>query len=305
MSAEPLGPDSDVPAIEARNVRKAFGDDGILDGVDLTVRENEALLLMGPNGTGKTVLLSCLAGSLEPSEGEIRVFGDPIEDDGGHSLSLLLQDGASVDSLSGQETADFYSRLHPAFTDRWRELVETFGLAADLGKRTKHYSEGMTRKLELALALSVDTPVYLLDEPTAGVDLSMVQTFHRAIRDRVDAGGTVVATSHRPVDAAFADRIAFVTGDGVTAVDAPENLLDAVPETLRIVGGPAETDTVEPYVVDERLFPHGDELRGFLAADATFADVDAAAPKDATVETVEPSYTDAFNYYVHTGRDDA
>ncbi|KPN29774.1 hypothetical protein SY89_00491 [Halolamina pelagica] len=114
-----------------------------------------------------------------------------------------------------------------------------------------------------------------------------------------------MATSHRPVDAAFADRIAFVTGDGVTAVDAPDSLLDGVPETVRLVGGPAGTDAVEPHVVDGRLFHHGDERRGFLAADATLADVAAAAPQDTAVETVEPSYTDAFNYYVHAaGNDD-
>jgi ABC-2 type transport system ATP-binding protein len=287
-----------TPAVEARNVRKAFGDDGVLDGVDLTVRENEAMLLMGPNGTGKTVLLSCLAGSVEPTEGEIRLFGERVADDGGENLSLLLQGGASVDSLSGRETADFYSSLHPAFTDRWRDLVAEFGLTDDLEKRTKHYSEGMRRKLELALALAVDTPLYLLDEPTAGVDLSMVQQFHRAIRDRVAAGGTVVATSHRPVDAAFADRIAFVTGEGVTAVGTPNDLLEAVPDTVRIVGGGPETAAFEPHVVGG-LFHHGDERRGFLADDASLADVEAAAPADATVETVEPSYTDAFNYYVH------
>ena len=295
---------TDTPAVTARNVHKAFGDDGVLDGVDLTVRENEALLLMGPNGTGKTVLLSCLAGSIEPTEGEIRLFGEPVADDGGHSLSLLLQGGASVDSLSGRETAAFYAGLHPEFTDRWRDLVAEFGLADELDKRAKHYSEGMKRKLELALALAVDTPLYLLDEPTAGVDLSVVQTFHRAIRDRVEAGGTVVATSHRPVDAAFADRIAFVTGDGVTAVDAPDRLLDAVPETVRIVGGPPRTDAFEPHVVDGRLFHHGDERRGFLADGTTLGDVTAAAPPETTVETVEPSYTDAFNYYVHTVGDD-
>ncbi|WP_053946741.1 ABC transporter ATP-binding protein [Halolamina sediminis] len=299
-----MSADAATPAVRARNVRKEFGDDGILDGVDLTVRENEALLLMGPNGTGKTVLLSCLAGSVEPTAGEIELFGEPVADGAGRNLSLLLQGGASVDGLSGRETAEFYAGLHPEFTDRWRELVAEFGLVDELDKRTEHYSEGMKRKLELALALAVDAPLYFLDEPTAGVDLSMVQTFHRAIRDRVATGGTVVATSHRPVDAAFADRIAFVTGDGVSAVGAPDALLDAVPETIRIVGGGPETAPFEPHVVDARLFHHGDERRGFLAPGVTVAALSAAAPDGVTVERVEPSYTDAFNYYVHTEGND-
>jgi ABC-2 type transport system ATP-binding protein len=288
---------ADQPVLEARNVRKEFGDDGVLDGVDLTVAENEVLLLMGPNGTGKTVLLSCLAGATEPTDGSVSVFGTPVAEDGGHSLSLLLQGGASVDTLSGRETAAFYARLHPEFTERWREYVDDLGLADDLDKRTKHYSEGMKRKLELSLALSVDAPLYLLDEPTAGVDLSMVQSFHRVVRDRVDDGATVVATSHRPVDADLADRVAFVNGGGVLAVDTPDALLDGVPTVVRVVGGAAASDALDPHVVGEPFY-HGDERRGFLCDDATVDDVRAAAG-DATVETVEPSYTDAFNYYVH------
>lgn len=290
----------DTPAIEARNLRKEFGDDGILNGIDLAVQENEVLLLMGPNGTGKTVLLSCLAGSLSPTAGDVRVFGDPVTEDGGHSLSLLLQGGASVDSLSGRETAAFYARLHPAFTDRWRDLVDDLGLADDLNKRIKHYSEGMKRKLELALALAIDTPLYLLDEPTAGVDLSMVQRFHRAIRDRIRDGGTVVTTSHRPVDAGLATRIAFVNDGGITAIGTPTELLNGVPPVVRIVGAGPETETLESLVADGMLFYHGDERRGFLADGITSASLETATDTGVTAEIVEPSYTDAFNYYVHT-----
>ena len=294
---------TDQPVLEARNVRKAFGDDGVLDGVDLTVAENEVLLLMGPNGTGKTVLLSCLAGASKPTEGSVSVLGTPVSEDGGHSLSLLLQGGASVDTLSGRETAAFYARLHPEFTDRWRTYVDELGIEAALDKRTKYYSEGMKRKLELALALSVDTPLYLLDEPTAGVDLSMVQSFHRVVRDRVDDGATVVVTSHRPVDADIADRVAFVNGGGVLAVDTPEALLDGVPTVARVVGGAAAGDALAPHVIGGPFY-HGDERRGFLREDATVDDIRNAAAGGATVETVEPSYTDAFNYYVHAASDD-
>jgi len=295
---------SDTPAVEARDVRKEFGDDGVLNGIDLSVRENEVLLLMGPNGTGKTVLLSCLAGSLRSTSGEVRVFGDPVTDDGGHSLSLLLQGGASVDSLSGRETAAFYARLHPEFTDRWRNLVDDLNLSADLDKRIKHYSEGMKRKLELALALAIDAPLYLLDEPTAGVDLSMVQTFHRAIRDRVQDGGTVIVTSHRPVDADLADRIAFMNDGSVTAIGTPTELLNSVPPVARIVGAGPTADSLDSYVVNGQLFYHGDERRGFLTDGVTAADLKTATGTDVTVQTVEPSYTDAFNYYVHAGQTD-
>jgi ABC-2 type transport system ATP-binding protein len=106
------------------------------------------------------------------------------------------------------------------------------------------------------------------------------------------------------VDADIADRIAFVNDGRVTATGDPDDLLEDVPPVVRMVGAGPETDAVESHVVADRLFYHGDELRGFLAADATRTAVETALDDDATVETVEPSYTDAFNYYVHARPDD-
>jgi ABC-2 type transport system ATP-binding protein len=292
------------PALRAEGVRKSFGGDLIVDGADLTVAEGECLLLMGPNGVGKTVLLSCLSGGEPPTEGRVELFGDDVGADGGERLAAMVQDSMAVDALSGRENVDFYAGLHHRFTDRWREYVETLGLADDLDKPVGQYSEGMKRKLELALTLAVDVPLYLLDEPTAGVDLSMVQRFHDAIRERHEGGRTVVMTSHRPMDLELADRVAFVPDGTVGATGPPAELLDALPPVLRVAGADA-MDAVEQFLADGRLFPLGGEARGFLADGHEVEDVAAAVPagREVTIESIEPTYTDLFNYYVHVEGD--
>ena len=283
--------------LRSRSVKKEFGADSIVKGADLDVREGEILLLMGPNGVGKTVLLSCLAGSQQPTDGTVEVFGDPVSEDGGDSLNFLLQDSMAIETLTGRENVDFYSRLHHAFTGRWEEYAERLELADDLDKLVKHYSEGMKRKLELALTMSVDVPVYLLDEPTAGVDLTSIQRFHDIILEQYDEGKTFLVSSHRPMDANIADRIAFMPDGTVSAVGTPEELMDAVPPVLRVTGSDA-ISAAESVVVDGQLFPLGGEARGFLRADRTLGDVTDTLP-DGSVERIDPTYTDLFNYYVH------
>ena len=288
-------------ALRADGITKAYGPDSIVEDASLAVQENEILLLMGPNGVGKTVLLSCLAGATTPETGTVEVFETPVAEARGSHTSFLGQDAMGMETLSGREVVAFYRDLHPAFTERWREYVETMGIEDELDKRFEHYSGGMKRKLELAIALSIDVPIYLLDEPTAGVDLSMVQAFHNAILDQHEEGKTIVFTSHRPADAELADRIAFMVDGDITTVGTPDELMTAVPNVVRITGASTATEP-ERHVVGGKLFHHGAELRGFLASDATVETVRetvARVAPDAAVETVAPSYTDLFNYHVH------
>jgi ABC-2 type transport system ATP-binding protein len=285
-------------ALRSRGVEKDFGTDDVVRGADLAVREGEILLLMGPNGVGKTVLLSCLAGSQHPTDGSVEVFGDPVTEDGGDSLAFLLQDSMAVETLTGRENVDFYARLHHSFTDRWERYLDRLGLTEDLDKLVGDYSEGMKRKLELSLAMSVDVPIYLLDEPTAGVDLTNIQRFHDIILDGHERGKTFLVSSHRPMDADLADRIAFMPDGTITAVGTPEELLDAVPTTVRVTGTDAIRDA-EDFVVDGQLFPVGGEARGFLRPDETVADLRAQLADDTAVEVIDPTHTDLFNYYVH------
>ena len=288
--------------VTASGVRKSFEEEGVLEGIDLAVRDGELLVLMGPNGVGKSVLLSCLAGSDRPSDGEVSVFGEPATARA-DTTSFLLQDALCHEKLTGRENVDFYRRLHPDFTDAWRDYVDRFGIADDLAKPVEDYSGGMKRKLELSIAASIDVPIYLLDEPTAALDLTTIQTVHELFREKRAAGKTLVVASHRPMDADVADRIAFLADGEIAATGTPEELLASLPPILET--GTANTAELADAIAGEPYAVAGN-VRGFLPGDeGSESDreglvVDAAAETGIdpdALDVVEPTYTDLFNYH--------
>ncbi|WP_335343057.1 ABC transporter ATP-binding protein [Halomontanus rarus] len=284
------------PCIQTSNLEKSFGEEGVLEGVDLTVETGELLAVMGPNGVGKSVLFSCLAGSDHPSSGTVEVFGaDPTTRS--DTTSFLLQDALCVDRLTGRENLRFYEQLHPNVTDDWHEYVEILDLDDDLDKRVENYSGGMKRKLELTIALSIDVPLYLLDEPTAALDLTMIQAVHGLIREKQTEGKTVVVSSHRPMDVEIADRIAFVADGRVVATGTPDDLFDAVPTVVETTL--SNTEALAEIARGGEVFQGNGGIRGFLSADADGA-VDLGVSDD-EYEIVSPGYTDLFNYYTKLG----
>ncbi|WP_226480821.1 ABC transporter ATP-binding protein [Natrinema amylolyticum] len=316
------------PVAIADGVRKSFGEEGVLESVDLTVEEGELLVLMGPNGVGKSVLLSCLAGSERPSAGSVDVFGEPATARA-DTTSFLLQDALALESLTGRENVDFYRRLHPAFTDDWRAHVERLGITDDLEKSVADYSGGMVRKLELAIAASIDAPLYLFDEPTAALDLGTIPTVHDLFREKRADGKTIVVASHRPMNADIADRIAFLADGRIVATGSPDELLASVPPVIET--GASNASALADIVAGEPFAVAG-SVRGFVPlrdGDATGDDADAApsvaTPADAppsleaaadpepslealadaagidraALSIVEPTYTDLFTYYTN------
>ncbi|ERG89421.1 MAG: ABC-type multidrug transport system, ATPase component, partial [halophilic archaeon J07HX5] len=238
-----------------------------------------------------------------PDSGRVQVFDQYSPSDRPARLqsSVLLQGRTADPGLTGRENIAFYGDLHPQWTDRWQELVERFNLAAELDRPVAEYSGGMVRKLELAIALTPDVPLYLLDEPTAALDLSIMTTVRSVLADIRAAGRTVVLASHAPQDAELADRIAFVARGTIVAEGTPESLRASVPPVVRAVSG-THMSAVLP---EERVFTDGAEQRGFLTmkSDEQFSDR-KTIQSETSLEIVEPSYTDVFNYYAHVVRQD-
>jgi ABC-type multidrug transport system ATPase subunit len=289
-----------MTVVETRDLTKSFGDVGVLEDVDVTAEESEVTLLMGPNGTGKTILLSCLVGGLHPDSGEVSVFGGaPAE--ARRRLSFMLQDGLLVKQLTGKENVSFFQDLHPRATGRWREILDRLQFDVDaLDREVRNYSGGMKRKLELAITLSVDVPLYVLDEPTAALDVTTVDRLHGLLSELREAGKTIVMSSHLPGDARLADQVAFVRGGEVVVQGRPEHLVEAVPPVVHVEG--VQTD-LDEYLIDGRLFEGGDgsaQRRGFLR-DGVDPSTIEDAPEDSLGRSrvAEPSVTDLFNYYVH------
>jgi len=284
------------PALVAESLGRSFGDTTVVDGIDLTVAPGEVVVLLGPNGTGKSVLASCLAGGLSPSEGSVHTpEGEPATTPG--AMSYLLQDGLCLDRLTGRENVAFYEKLNPSFTDRWRTLVETFDISGQLDDRVDRYSGGTRRKLELAIALSVEAPVYVLDEPTAALDLTTVREVHHQLSRLRDRGKAVLMTTHLPMDADVADRIVFMTDAGIVTTGTPEAIKSSVPPVVETSLGNA--DTISDDVIGGQLFRGDGVVRGLL--DPT-TDPSTVTDGRSEVRVTDPTYADVFNYYTHLDR---
>lgn len=279
--------------LDAEGLGKSLGGDAVFDELDLTVKPGEVVVLLGPNGTGKSVLASCLAGGLSPSEGTVEVPGGAPTTIPG-ATSFLPQDGLCLDRLTGRENISFYDRLNPSFTDRWRTLVDTFDIDDQLNDRVGQYSGGMRRKLELAISLSVEAPLYIFDEPTAALDLTMVREVHHQLSRLRDRGKAVLMTTHLPMDADVADRIVFMTDAGIVAAGTPEEIKSSVPSVVETSLGNA--DTISDDVIDKQLFRGDGVVRGLLAPTA---DPSAVAGGVRDVRVTDPTYADVFNFYSH------
>ena len=282
--------------LRATELRKEFGDGPILDGINLDVDRDDIVALLGPNGAGKSVLLSCLAGDAIPDDGRVRVFDQYNPSDRPARLqSSVLSQGRTADpDLTGRENIAFYGDLHPQWTDRWEYLAERFDLAADLDRPVAEYSGGMVRKLELTIALTPDVPLYLLDEPTAELDLSVMATVRDVLAEIRADGRTIVLASHAPQDAELADRIAFVVRGNIVAEGSPESLRNSVPSVVRAASG-TRINTILP---EERIFADGAGRRAFLYSESNEQSSDRSViESDTGLDIVEPNYTDIFNYY--------
>lgn len=186
-------------AITTTNLTKTFGTTRALDNFSFTVPTGEVRGFLGPNGAGKSTAIRVLLGMLRASSGSASVLGlDPWKDsvELHHKIAYVAGDTNLWPNLSGGEAIDVLTRhQHTAAQRRRREeLIERFQL--DPTKKARTYSKGNRQKVALVAALSLDAELYLLDEPTAGLDPLMEARFQAEVRQLSDAGKTVLLSSH-------------------------------------------------------------------------------------------------------------
>jgi ABC-2 type transport system ATP-binding protein len=184
--------------IEARGLVKKFGRVRALDGLDLSVSEGEVHGFLGPNGAGKSTTIRVLLGLMRASEGTASVLGlDPWTDlvKTHRDIAYVPGDVSLWPTLTGGEAVDLLAGLRGGADDTLRaELIRDFEL--DPKKKARSYSKGNRQKVALVAAFARPAKLYILDEPTAGLDPVMESVFRRQI-DRVKAeGATVLLSSH-------------------------------------------------------------------------------------------------------------
>ena len=215
---------ADAPAIRISGVRKSFGAQVVLDGIDVELARGETLTVLGRSGTGKSVLLKLIVGLQAADAGSIQIGGQAI---GGlpldrlnairKTLGFLFQQAALYDSLTVEENVAFPLRRHTELPDderarRVRELLSRMGMERDLDKLPADISGGMKKRVGLARALALDPDIMLLDEPTAGLDpitTAEIIELIRELRQARTVSAIVVTHDLRSVEA-LADRIVLL-----------------------------------------------------------------------------------------------
>jgi ABC-2 type transport system ATP-binding protein len=224
-------------AIAAVDVRKSFGDNVVLDGLDLAVEQGSVFALLGPNGAGKTTMVRILATLLEADHGTIRVAGHDVAREADAvraAIGVTGQFSAIDDLLTGRENLALMADLHHLPRTRGRErihqLLERFELADAADRMAMTYSGGMRRRLDLAMTLIGAPQVIFLDEPTTGLDPRSRRTVWEIVESLAGEGTTVFLTTQYLEEAdRLADRVAILDRGRLVAEGSAQELKQRIP----------------------------------------------------------------------------
>jgi ABC-2 type transport system ATP-binding protein len=301
-----------VPAVEAVDLVKRFGDNVAVDGVSFSVPTGSVLGMLGPNGAGKTTTVRMLTTMSRPTSGTGRVAGHDVQtepDAVRRSMGLTGQVATVDELLTGRENIRLIGRfagLNGAAVRRiGDELLERFSLTEAADRMAKTYSGGMRRRLDLAVSLVATPPVLFLDEPTTGLDPRSRTELWDVLRGLVRDGTTLVLTTQYLEEAdQLADNIIVIDKGRIIAQGTPTQLKDAAGRASVVVAVSAGSDlgaaegilrrfTDEVYVDHgaRRLTARAGGLTDMLAMGRAFAD--SGIPID-DLGLARPSLDDVF-----------
>lgn len=209
-------------AVEINDLRISFDGNEILKGVDLTLRNEENLVVLGKSGTGKSVLIKCIVGLLRPDSGSIKVFDNEVTelekrklDEVRKDIGFLFQSGALYDSMTVRQNLEFpLRRIKKDLTDdeidaKVKEALENVSLPDAIDKMPSELSGGMRKRVGLARTIIVDPKIILYDEPTTGLDPITSDEISRLILDiqRKFKTASIIITHDIECAKTVADRI--------------------------------------------------------------------------------------------------
>ncbi|AEA46289.1 ABC transporter ATP-binding protein [Archaeoglobus veneficus] len=196
--------------VTVSGVSKAYGKKKlILKNIDFDVVEGTCAGLIGPNGAGKTTLIKIVAGLIQPTSGEVKVFGkNPFEDSVKSRIGYMPERPEFFEEKTVKYHLEFFARLRGIEVD-CDEILSKLDL--DSSKKARELSKGMRKKLSLALAVLHDPDLLILDEPTAGLDPQATVTLHEIVREAVENGKTVLLSTHNLYEVDdLCDRVIFI-----------------------------------------------------------------------------------------------
>ena len=257
---------SETAGVSIAGVSASYGDRRVLNGFDLDVAPGSFVALAGPNGVGKSTLLRLIAGVLKPTAGSVRVGGRDIRDmtarERARLVAMVPQNPELPVGATALEVALMGRNPHLGLLS-WESAgdvdiaIEALRMTDSedfLDRAVDELSGGERQRVAIAMALAQQTPVILLDEPTANLDLAYQPAMMGLMRRMAAEGKTIVAAVHDlTIAAQFCDRVALISEGSPLAVGAPqealtaENIMRAYGADVRILEHP---DTGKPVVVN-------------------------------------------------------
>lgn len=252
---------SPAPAkLRVEDLRKSFGGRAVLDGIDLSVSAGESLVIVGPSGTGKSVLLKHLIGLLRPDSGHVYVDGQDLWALDAVALNTLrrkfgmaFQEGALFDSMSVYDNVAFplrrSGRTPAQVRARVEECLELVQLPGVATRRPSELSGGMRRRVGFARAIAHEPEILLFDEPNTGLDPIMTDIIAEVILGiRKQLQPTIVTITHHLSSARkIGDRLALLFGGRILSEAGPEEFMSSTDPAVRqfVEGRAAGPLTVE------------------------------------------------------------
>ena len=294
-----------MTVIETQCLTKSYGSHrGIVD-VDLAVEEGEIFGFLGPNGAGKTTTIRLLLDLIRPTSGVARVFGIESSADPAaihRRVGYLPGEFALFDRLTGSQTIEYFASLRGGVDARHQAgLIERFDL--DPTRRFREYSKGNKQKVGLVIALQHRPDLLVLDEPTAGLDPLVQQTFFEVLRESAAAGRTVFLSSHILGEVEkTCDRVAIIREGRIVTVGRVDALRDLAHHEVELrFAAPVPVDVFAGLPGVSDVVAIGSTLR--MRVTGSMAPIVQAAARHDLVdfETREPSLEQTF--LAHYGRE--
>lgn len=204
--------------LTVRGLKKSYGKQMALEGIDFEVRPGEVFALIGPNGAGKTTTLRIIATLLTPGDGTISFLNHDLRQEPDlvrEKISYLPEEAGAYKNMKGLDYLHFMANFYARTPEEEKEFVDRAVAITELGDRlaTKvgTYSKGMTRKILLARALMTKPILAILDEPTSGLDVLNALEVREIIRRYAREGTSVLLSSHNMLEIEFlSDRVALL-----------------------------------------------------------------------------------------------
>ena len=223
----------DIPAIEAHELAKRFGEVEAVAGASFTVNSGEIFGFLGPNGAGKTTTINMLTGLARPMGGRISYFGRDYTatiKKAQHLMGVVPDESNLYPEMTGYENLCFCGSLYGMSRrerqQRAQHLLESFGLAQAANRKFGGYSRGMKRRLTIAAGVIHQPRILFLDEPTSGIDVANARQIRLLIVQLKKSGTTVFLTTHHIEEAErLCDRMAFIVSGKIVCTDTTEGLL--------------------------------------------------------------------------------